>query len=68
MMVAKASDFTGTSGRRKLTLPSIFVSKNSKASTASRAKRKTAFNVDSLEKLVDAFDENERSLKAPVKR
>ena len=53
-------------GRRKgLDLPSLAVTKQSKAaSRESGAKRKIAFNVDSLDKAVAAFEENERALKA----
>lgn len=64
-MKANPRDFMGRrAGRSKtLALPSIVVVKTSLAKSGVRSKRKTAFNVDSLTKVVEAFDENERSLK-----
>jgi hypothetical protein len=65
-MKAKPSDFMGSSAssRKALKLPSLLVTRKSKASVSAKSKRETAYSVDTLEKLAAAFDENERSLKS----
>lgn len=61
MVKARPSEFARS--RKPLTLPSLAVSKNSKGSSARKAAK-----VDSLQKLVETFAENERSLRSSVKK
>jgi hypothetical protein len=67
-MTARPTDFMSvtTASRKALTLPSLTVTKSAKGSAKGKPRQRTVYGVDSLEKLVAAFDENERSLKSDL--
>lgn len=59
----KATDYFGSKAAAKpLTLPTIRVSSKPKSASKTARFGVQAFNVDSLEKAVSAFDENQRIL------
>ncbi len=65
-MKARPSEFMGGAamGRKPLGLPTIVVTKKTKGSAKAKGGPTTAYAVDSLDRLVAAFDENERALSA----
>lgn len=64
-MKHKASEFMGRSAtRHKVEVPTLAVSRRVAAShSASSSSRRTVYGVDSLEKALRSFDENERALR-----
>ena len=60
----KLSDFMRSSGavRSALDLPTLVVTKKAKSAVSTTTKRKVAYGVESLDRLVEAFDENEREI------
>lgn len=61
MMKPGPSEFARS--RKALTLPSLFVTKGIEGSSAG----KMTVRAETLQKLVETFDESERSLKSPAK-
>lgn len=61
---AKPSDFMGGSrmSGKTLRMPTLVVTKLAQGASKSKSKRMTAYNIDSLEKLIEAFDEREREV------
>ena len=63
-MKSKASEFMNRSSARRLEdVPTVVVSRRGAVKTAAGSgTRRTFYNVDTLDKLVNTFDENERAL------